>query len=295
MEASNRQPTAAARAWAAAAVAIAVNGLERGRRATALTRGILPQCRSAVESSSSREAGRRPGSSATSLAPICGIGRLRGHSLLMLRNAARETMRSGVDHIRIPAASVPFMPLCGRSVLPSMLHLCRSSPSLGRTARYQPTPFFPFHPFPRRHQSASPPSPPAVLGGCKVLLSLRRAARSPLFASFVSLWSGKRLRLQSVPTRRPRGRTGRHLTPSFMHVGSAKPALPLLYLNIPKCRSHLPRMRKCLFRHLVRCRRLPPPPACASERRRRRRRARGERRGEATAAAALRSLHSGKR
>ena len=77
MEASNRQPTAAARAWAAAAVAIAVNGLERGRRATALTRGILPQCRSAVESSSSREAGRRPGSSATSLAPICGIGRCR--------------------------------------------------------------------------------------------------------------------------------------------------------------------------------------------------------------------------
>ena len=76
--------------------------------------------------------------------------RLRGHSLLMLRNAARETMRSGVDHI---PASVPFMPLCGRgpsvrpSVLPSMLHLCRSSPSpLGRTARCQPTPFLPFLP-----------------------------------------------------------------------------------------------------------------------------------------------------
>ena len=152
--------------------------------------------------------------------------RLRGHSLLMLRNAARETMRSGVDHI---PASVPFMPLCGRSVLPSMLHLCRS-PSLGRTGRCQPTPSFPsflpsFHPFP---VDISPLL--LLLPSSEAAKFSSPAARSPLFASFVSLWSGKRLRLQSVPTRRPRGRTGRHFTPNFKRGVQS----PFLEVKIPK-------------------------------------------------------------
>ena len=212
MEASNRQPTAASCAWAAAAaaVAIAVNGLERGRRRS--LGGFFHSAGLLWNHPRAERLAGRPGSSATSLAPICGIGRCR--LLPLARPFAVDVTECGAGDYA--ERSGPHPRLCSfhaslRSVRPSVHAPSLSVVSLSaRSDCKMPANFLPslpsFHPFPRRHQSASPP---AVLGGCKVLLSLRRAARSPLFASFVSLWSGKRLRLQSVPTRRPRGRTGR--------------------------------------------------------------------------------------
>ena len=212
--------------------------------------GTLPQRRSAMESSSSRERGWFFGRAAARppwlqyAALVAAASRLppperrRGHSLLMLRNAARETMRSGVYHI---PASVPSLLLSFHASLRSVVGPSIHAPSLSvvslssRSDWKMPAnsllPFLPSILFP---VDISPLLLLLLPSSEAAKFSSPSAARSPLFASFVSLWSGKRLRLQSVPTRRPRGRTGRHLTPNFMYVGSPKPVLPLLKLNIPK-------------------------------------------------------------